>query len=205
MLILTHLNHRSSARSPVYTVLSDNLDQLSLTYRRGQLRSHLRHASNLNNWIGPIQQQQQQQQQPGNQEYNSASGLRLKNDTLNLYQGNQPASDDPADRLANKEDSNLAGLLDRYLAPLMWAKSPILQVVAIRLIRVDAPTTIQAGQPLRLRCLYETRGDKLQSLSWYRNGREFYRYQPFERRQPVLAFNLTGVNVDVSNLSIREI
>lgn len=72
-------------------------------------------------------------------------------------------------------------------------------VEAIRLTRLDVPQSIQVGQPLKLRCLYETKGDKLQSLSWYKNGKEFYRYQPFERRQPVLAFNLSGVNVDVSN------
>lgn len=80
----------------------------------------------------------------------------------------------------------------------------IRQVNAIRLIRLEAPHSVHVGQPIRLRCLYETtRGDKLQSLSWYRNGREFYRYQPFERLQPILAFNLSGVNVDVSSQSTR--
>lgn len=75
---------------------------------------------------------------------------------------------------------------------------PIAFVDAIRLLRIDSPQSIQAGQPLKLRCLYDPKGDKLQSLSWYKNGKEFYRYQPFEQRRPVLAFNLTGVNVDVS-------
>lgn len=80
-----------------------------------------------------------------------------------------------------------------------WPVSSIIKPAqAIRLLRLDAPRTVIAGQPIRLRCFYDTKGDKLQSLSWYKNGREFYRYQPFERRQPVLAFNLTGVNVDVS-------
>ena len=68
---------------------------------------------------------------------------------------------------------------------------------AIRVSRLEAPKSVQAGQQIKLRCLIEaTRGDRLQSLAWYKNGREFYRFQPFERRQPVLAFNLTGVNVD---------
>lgn len=79
-----------------------------------------------------------------------------------------------------------------------WSLSIIGQAEAIRLVRLEAPHSIQAGQQLKLRCLYETRGDKLQSLAYYRNGREFYRFQPFERRQPVLAFNSTGVHVDVS-------
>jgi hypothetical protein len=88
--------------------------------------------------------------------------------------------------------------LDSRAAGRKWSLSIIGKAEAIRLVRLEAPHSIQAGQPLKLRCLYETRGDKLQSLSWYRNGREFYRYQPFERRQPVLAFNSTGVQVDVS-------
>uniref|UniRef100_A0A6G1SQ75 Ig-like domain-containing protein n=1 Tax=Aceria tosichella TaxID=561515 RepID=A0A6G1SQ75_9ACAR len=79
-----------------------------------------------------------------------------------------------------------------------WSLSIIGMAEAIRLVRIEAPHSIQAGQQLKLRCLYETRGDKLQSLAWYRNGREFYRFQPFERRQPVLAFNSTGVHVDLS-------
>lgn len=85
----------------------------------------------------------------------------------------------------------------------LWS---IIQVAeAIRLIRLDAPHSVEAGQPIRLRCLYETRGDKLQSLSWYRNGREFYRFQPFERRQPILAFNLTGIQIDVSDISYLNV
>jgi len=108
------------------------------------------------------------------------------------------------DRLLKCPGSNLManGFLISILKRILTAKLailPIRHVDAIRLLHIDAPHTIQAGQPLRLRCLYETKGDKLQSLSWYKNGREFYRYQPFERRQPVLAFNLTGVNVDVSS------
>lgn len=72
---------------------------------------------------------------------------------------------------------------------------------AIRLVRVEAPNLVEVGKPIKLRCIYELRGEKLQSLAWYKNGREFYRYQPFERRQPVLTFGLAGVNVDVSILA----
>lgn len=72
------------------------------------------------------------------------------------------------------------------------------QAEAIRLVRIEVPHTAQAGQTVRLRCSVDAKGDKLHSLSWYKNGREFYRYQPSERRQPVLAFNTTGVQLDVS-------
>lgn len=71
---------------------------------------------------------------------------------------------------------------------------------AIRLVRLDAPSQIVEGQPIKLRCLHENRGDKLQSLSWSRNGREFYRYQPFERNPQLqhLYFNSSGIQPDVS-------
>ena len=71
---------------------------------------------------------------------------------------------------------------------------------AVRLLRLEAPKSVQVGQSVRMKCLVETNrgGDRLQSLSWYKNGREFFRYQPYERRQPVLAFNLSGVNVDLA-------
>lgn len=73
-------------------------------------------------------------------------------------------------------------------------------VHAIRILQLDGPRTVQEGQNLKLRCLYDSKGDKLSSLSWYKDGREFFRYQPFERRQPVLAFNLSGINVDVGSM-----
>lgn len=71
------------------------------------------------------------------------------------------------------------------------------RVAAIRVLSIEAPNrTISVGQTIKLRC--RTNGDKLHSLSWSRNGQEFYRFQPFERRQQHLFFNLTGVTVDVS-------
>lgn len=77
------------------------------------------------------------------------------------------------------------------------------EVSAIRLVRLDAPQSVQAGQPIILRCLADSKRDRLQSLSWYKNGREFYRYQPFDRAQPILVFNLTGINVDVSLITVK--
>lgn len=87
-------------------------------------------------------------------------------------------------------------------SPAGWF-SIIKQVAAIRLTGIEAPRSVIVGQPIRLRCLYETKGDKLQSLSWIKNGREFYRYQPSERRHPVLVFNSTGINVDVSCVLLK--
>lgn len=67
----------------------------------------------------------------------------------------------------------------------------------LRLVRIEVPVEIKQGQLAALRCLYDPENNKLQSLAWYKNGREFYRYQPYDRR-PILVFNRTGVHVDVS-------
>lgn len=75
---------------------------------------------------------------------------------------------------------------------------------AIKLLRIEAPERPHAGTPVKLRCVYETKGDKLQSLSWYKDGHEFYRYQPYERTKQVLIFNQTGVTLDVSKVHIRS-
>lgn len=78
-----------------------------------------------------------------------------------------------------------------------WPQAP--RVAAIRILGIEAPNrTILVGQTIKLRC--RTNGDKLHSLSWSKNGQEFYRFQPFERRQQHLFFNLTGVTVDVSTI-----
>jgi hypothetical protein len=137
---------------------------------------------------------------------NNSLKWRLDNDAVN----NKPRESycTKIEDKSQSRSSSEVSLVNSYLSYILfslkklanskWTYTGIVRVSAIRLIRLDAPLSIQAGQPLRLRCLYETKGERLQSLSWYKNGREFYRYQPFERKQPVLAFKLNGVHVDVS-------
>lgn len=72
----------------------------------------------------------------------------------------------------------------------------------IRIARIDGPKSISVGQPLGLKCVVQTRADKVITLSWSKDGREFYRYQPHDKRNASLAFKMDGVFVDVSTSSV---
>lgn len=134
----------------------------------------------------------------------SLGGFSRGDTILARRASNQIPNDKPnsGDNAREPARFNLAiGSVARFWKTLVEQPQIILMAHAIRLIRVEAPKSVQVGEPIRLRCLYELRGEKLQSLAWYKNGREFYRYQPAERRQTVLTFSLAGVNVDVSEAS----
>lgn len=78
-------------------------------------------------------------------------------------------------------------------------------VGAIKLLAIDAPKLVQAGQAISLKCLVDSRKDKLLSLSWSKNGREFYRFEPYSQaKQLYLIFNTTGINLDVSVKSLQN-
>lgn len=68
----------------------------------------------------------------------------------------------------------------------------------IRVIRIDGPKSISIGQPFSLKCNVRARADKIITLSWSKDGHEFYRYQPQDKRNASLAFKMNGVSVDVS-------
>lgn len=88
-------------------------------------------------------------------------------------------------------------LIRRYWHRLESGFPSLLTAYAIRVISLEvSKNPARVGQVIRLRC--KTSNEKLFSLSWSKNGQEFYRFQPHEKRQPLLFFNLTGVSVDVS-------
>ena len=47
-----------------------------------------------------------------------------------------------------------------------------------------------------LECSYDMEGDKLYSVKWYRNGKEFYRHIPTDN-PPTGVFRQAGLLVDV--------
>jgi len=49
-----------------------------------------------------------------------------------------------------------------------------------------------------LHCKFDTGGDSLYSVKWYKDDHEFFRYTPGLSPQ-TLVFDLDGVNVDVSS------
>ncbi len=65
------------------------------------------------------------------------------------------------------------------------------------MLDVTIPPHAIRGQDVKLKCKYDLQGDKLYSIKWYRNGREFYRYIPSDNPRTTV-FNGDGINVDVS-------
>lgn len=135
---------------------------------------------------------------------------KLINDTL-LASEQPPANDNDiyprldlehaAKRLLMKaQTNNLAcwQMLSTSLPSLFSFAKP---VSAIRLLQIEGPKSVQEGSSIKLRCLYDSKGDKLSSLSWHKDGKEFYRHQAYDRKLPALVFNQSGINVDVSSCS----
>ena len=53
------------------------------------------------------------------------------------------------------------------------------------------------GEDVVLECGYDMEGDRLYSVKWYRNGKEFYRHIPSDS-PPTAVFPQPGLLVDVS-------
>ena len=54
------------------------------------------------------------------------------------------------------------------------------------------------GQKAVMRCNYDLEGDRLYSVKWYYNQKEFYRFIPSDNPKVTIFNNHRGVNVNVS-------
>jgi len=68
-------------------------------------------------------------------------------------------------------------------------------VYSIRLTRSNLPSHAIVGEDVTLECSYDMEGDKLYSVKWYRNGKEFYRHIPSDS-PPTAVFSQPGLVVD---------
>lgn len=79
--------------------------------------------------------------------------------------------------------------------------SPFFSFVGIctglREVRIQIPTAVKKGDSATLNCWYDTEGDPLYAVKWYKGGREFYRYAPNEN-PAVKTFPIGNLTVKVS-------
>ncbi|KAF2893814.1 hypothetical protein ILUMI_12359, partial [Ignelater luminosus] len=61
--------------------------------------------------------------------------------------------------------------------------------------RIDIPQSLSPGDVAELLCNYELGNDDLYAVKWYKDGAEFYRFNPKEQPQ-ASSYKLEGVNVD---------
>jgi len=66
---------------------------------------------------------------------------------------------------------------------------------AIRLTETLLPSHAILGEDVILQCSYDMEGDKLYSVKWYRNGKEFYRHIPSDNPTTAV-FRQPGLYVD---------
>jgi len=82
-------------------------------------------------------------------------------------------------------------------------------VVALRLTRVDVPSSVIMGDPVWLNCSFELENDELYSIKWYHsNGEshsngEFYRWLPKDN-PPGQKYDSRGIYLDVSLLELKQ-
>ena len=70
-------------------------------------------------------------------------------------------------------------------------------VSALQLNQVIIPKHVMRGDDTNLACLYDLQGKELYSIKWYKDGKEFYRFEP-STRQSKKNFPQPGIKVDVS-------
>ncbi|XP_076246598.1 cell adhesion molecule 3-like [Calliopsis andreniformis] len=66
----------------------------------------------------------------------------------------------------------------------------------LREVHIQVPTAVIKGNSTVLNCWYDTEGDILYTVKWYKGGREFYRYAPSET--PVIK------TFPIGNLSVKK-
>ncbi|XP_076322321.1 uncharacterized protein LOC143231654 [Tachypleus tridentatus] len=77
-------------------------------------------------------------------------------------------------------------------------------VSALRLQKMEVPTAVSSGDPVRLNCTYNLESEQLYSVKWYKNNVEFYRYLPNDN-PPAQKYNLLGVYVDLNKSRFGQV
>lgn len=67
-------------------------------------------------------------------------------------------------------------------------------------LTINVPTMVRSGDTVTLSCHYDLEGLLLYTIQWFFNEREFYRFIPDRKLSPVSTFNVSDIQVNVSNL-----
>jgi len=72
-------------------------------------------------------------------------------------------------------------------------------------LTINVPSIVRSGDTVTLSCHYDLEGLQLYSIQWFFNNHEFYRFNPDRKSPPFYSiFNVTGIKVNVSNLSVNK-
>lgn len=71
----------------------------------------------------------------------------------------------------------------------------------LQLDSMEVPAYQVAGESVVLKCQFDTQRDKLYSVTWYRDNKEFYRYVP-NANPRVTVFKEPGLDIDVGRVCL---
>ena len=80
-------------------------------------------------------------------------------------------------------------------SPLLHLAFLLAPGLALILREVSLPAYILAGASTRLVCDYDTQGEQIYSVKWYKGGREIFRYQPSLPERPISVYSRPGVDI----------
>ena len=70
-------------------------------------------------------------------------------------------------------------------------------VASLKDVRIQTPVAVKKGESTRLYCWYNTEGDPLYIVKWYKAGQEFYRFIPQEN-PPTRSFSVGNLKIKVT-------
>ncbi|XP_050536926.1 uncharacterized protein LOC126903046 [Daktulosphaira vitifoliae] len=74
----------------------------------------------------------------------------------------------------------------------------------LKMLKLDVPSWVDYKDSATLNCHYDTGGDRLYSVKWYKDDNEFFRYTP-ELSPNTMVYDLDGVHVDKEKSSANSI
>ena len=69
-------------------------------------------------------------------------------------------------------------------------------ISGLHVTRVEVPKYLLVGQKATLKCHVDLAGEKLYSLTWWRDDSQFYQYNP-RNNPPAVVFTVPGISVNV--------
>ena len=106
--------------------------------------------------------------------------------------------------LCHSSSLSLNMLMRSLLIFVMVSMTP--KVLGLSLTQVHVPPFGLGGQSVELGCEYDTQGEQVYSVKWYKGGLEIFRFIP-SNNPPMAVFTRSGVsiNTDLSNATLLHL
>ncbi|XP_058789740.1 muscle M-line assembly protein unc-89-like isoform X2 [Phymastichus coffea] len=77
-------------------------------------------------------------------------------------------------------------------------------IFGLKEVHIQTPTAVKKGETTKLYCWFDTEGDPLYLVKWYKSGREFYRYVPQETPS-IKIFPVDNIEIKESESNATQI